>query len=479
MNNQGEVSVLSQEVNIAEDDINKVLDVPIRTHVRMRGIEKIHPRVISRDLEAIKRSETIAEITNNMNEAKTRWTHMGFFRSVKFNLEPTFDGEANDVCVHIDVEESRPTKSIGVFTTETIVPELTFSLENIFGARYSLTGNYVPPTSRTHAISFSVRSNVPFLGQTAEYYIGERSENKTFHPASSEKVEEIRATSKNEKNGFSSELSIGFQRRLLVSKEKRKLSNDLLDDFKKTLKGFIRHDLALSNAEYHADPFLCNMYPLPINGGQLSLKNELAGGPLGGQFTFIKSELQTAKYWPLGPFFSFQWNLKLAGIWSYNQGRIPLNDRLFLSSCHVRGFKSIGPSTIENVKKEGGRFAATGGNALWATSMSINFPFLFFPNNGMAAMHLFANIGNLKMVKSHIELMDIGEWLRTSAASMGLGIVVTRIPLFGVAPNGRLELNFSVPVGIDKTGNIRFENGNKNLFDRIKFGLTWSSAFSM
>ncbi|ESS64226.1 Tob55 [Trypanosoma cruzi Dm28c] len=479
MNNQENASVFSQEVNITEKDIEKVMDLPIRTHVRIRGIQRIHPRVISRDVEAIKRSRTITEITNNMSEARSRWVQMGVFNSVNFNLEPTYDGEANDVCVHIDVEESKPKKSFGIFTTETVVPELTISLENILGGRYTLSGNYIPPTSRTHAASFSILSNVPFLGQVGEYYIGKRTENKIYHPASSERIEEIRATAKNEKRGFFSEFSVGFQRRLLVSKEKEHLNSDLLNDFSTTFKGYMRHELALSNTGYHADPFLSNMYPLPIQGNQISIKNELAGGPFGGQFTFLKTEIQAAKYWPLGPFCSFQWNTKLAGIWSYRQARIPLNDRLFLSNCHVRGFKSVGPSTLDIIQKEGGRFAATGGNALWATSISINFPFIFFPHNGLAAMHLFANLGNLKMIRYQSEFLDIYQWLRSSAASVGFGVVVTRIPLFGVAPSGRFELNFSIPVGIDRSGNVTWRNGNKNLFEHVKFGLTWSSAFSL
>ncbi|RNF06990.1 putative Tob55 [Trypanosoma rangeli] len=472
-------SVFSQEVKISESDIDKIMDLPIRTHVRIRGIEKIHPRVISRDVEAIKRSQTIAEITNNMAEAKNRWVSMGFFNSVNFNLEPTYDGEANDVCVHIDVEEAKPKKSFGIFTTETVVPELTLSLENIFGGRYTLSGNYVPPTSRTHAASFSLISSAPFVGQVGEYYIGKRTENRVHHPATCERIEEIRATTKNIKRGFASEFSVGFQRRILVSKEKGHLNSDLLNDFSTTFKGYMRHELALSNVGYHADPFLANMYPLPIQGNQLSVKNELAGGPCGGQFTFFKSEIQAAKYWPLGPFCSLQWNTKLAGIWSYRQARIPLNDRLFLSNCHVRGFKSVGPSTLDNNQNEGGRFAATGGNALWASSISINFPFLLFPHNGLASMHLFANVGNLRMIQCQSELIDIGKWFRSCAASVGFGVVVTRIPLFGVAPSGRFELNFSLPVGIDRNWNVTWRNGNKNLFDHVKFGLTWSSAFSL
>lgn len=53
------------------------------------------------------------------------------------------------------------------------------------------------------------------------------------------------------------------------------------------------------------------------------------------------------------------------------------------------------------------RIVALGGNALWATSLSLNFPFLFFPHNGLAAMHFFANAGNLRYVDSFSALTDL------------------------------------------------------------------------
>lgn len=465
-------------VNISEEELRAVLDVPVRAHVRVSGMGGIHPKVVAKDLEAVKRCKTIEAVVHTMEEVKNRWQTLGIFRDVQYNLEPTQDGADNDICVAISVVKCMPKKSLGVFTTDTSLPEVTVALENVFGGRYSFKGNYIPPASRVHALSFSLLSNVPYIGQRAEYYLGRRTETKAFSLASGEKVEEIKATTRNQKSGLASELTVGFQRRAMLTKDRGEIPVDLLPDFSLTNKGYVRHELSVSSGAYHANPDLYNMYPLPISGRDLSLANEFAGGPAGGDFCFLKTEAQMTKYWPLGPFLSMQLSAKLAGIYPFGGSRIPLNDRLFLSTCHVRGFKSIGPSTLD-LGRETGRFAATGGNALWASSMSLNFPFLFFPNNGVASMHLFANAGNLQTIDTREALCDWYKWLRTSACSVGAGIVITRIPLFGIAPSGRFELNISVPLGIDKNGHITTGSGSPKLFDRVRFGLVWSSNYTI
>ncbi|CCW59687.1 unnamed protein product [Phytomonas sp. EM1] len=467
----------SLPVKINENDIKAALDVKIRPHVRIVGALNTHPKVIANDLEAIKKCDSIQAVTAAMEEIKNRWANLGIFRTVNYNFEPTQNGEENDVCVRIDVEESKPKKSIGVFTTDSSLPEVTIAFENVLGGRYSIKGNYIPPASRVHSLSFSLLSNVPFIGQNAEYYIGRRTESKAFHAANAEHIEEVKATTQTRKFGILSDLTIGFQQRTLVAKNKSSLPETLLCDFRTTSKGYIRHELAFSRVAYHANMHLYNMYPLPIYGHNINLTNELAGSIMAGSFDFLRSEFQCCKYWPLGPFFSFQWSAKLAGIYPFMKSHIPLNDRLFLSNYHVRGFKSIGPSTLDFGPSQ--QFAATGGNALWATSLNLNFPLLFFPNNGLAAMHVFVNAGNLRMVETFRQFQDAYSWFRKCACSFGMGIVITRIPLFGISPSGRFELNLSVPLGIDKHGNIAFRNGDSNIFDKIKFGLVWSSNLSI
>ncbi|EPY37408.1 Tob55 [Angomonas deanei] len=460
-------------INISEHDLRAALKLNVRTHVRVSGLNRTHPKVMLKELEAVKRCSKIEDVVISMEEIKKRWLELGVFKEVNYNIEPTADGAPNNVCVHIDVREANAKKSVGIFTTETSLPEITMSLENVLGGRYSVKGNYIPPAARVHSIALSFLSNVPFIGQGAEYYVGRRTENKTYHLANAEKIEEVKATASNQKPGMYSHCSVGIQRRKLVTKHRESVPEDLLPDFSTKNKGYIKYEFNFQNVAYHANPALFNMYPLPIYGTQVFSESELACGGESDRFTFLKSEFQFSKFWPLGPFFSVHWGSRVGGIYPFFQSRIPLNDRLFLSTCHVRGFKSIGPSTADAGETE--RFAATGGNAMWASSLCLNFPFLFAPNNGLAAMHLFANAGNNRMISSYDELKDVYTWFRNCACSIGAGITITRIPLFGVVPSGRFELNACLPIGIDKRGDLTFRNGNPKLFDNVRFGLVWSS----
>lgn len=472
-----EAPISSKEQEAYNQFVSQSLDVDINTHIRLNGIKRIHPSVLAKDLEALKRCTTLRAATLSMEGIKERWKQLRLFKEVDYVFQPTEDGTTQDVCVHIEVSELPATKSIGIMTTDSAYPEVNVSLDNILGGRYTLQGSCLSPGSRMQAISVSLFSNVPFLGTSAEYFAGHSTEKKNYHLASAEKMFELKAVARNKKGPLSSEFTVGLQRRRLLPVSKRDILGDDVLDFSTRHKGYVRHDVSLSNVEYHTHPYLYNMYPLPIGGSVLQMTNEIAGALMGGDVSFFKSELQASKFWKLGPFFSLHWSARAAGI-ATDQHRIPINDRLFLGSSHIRGFKSVGPSNLERLTTPS-RFAATGGNALWASSLSLSFPFIGIPHNGFAAMHLFANIGNLRMVQSMAQLTDTRKWLRDSACSVGGGIVVTRIPLLGVLPSGRFEVNFALPLGLTRKGDLTFCNGPQELFERLKFGLVWSSQTSL
>lgn len=470
----------SQEQKQYEEFIKRSLDLQITTHIRLSGLSRIHSKVIEKDLEAVKRCGTLRGVTLALEQVAERWKSLGIFKDVTYFFQPTEDGSKNDVCVNIEVSELPAQKQFSVMSTDSAYPEVSISLENILGGRYSVKGSYISPASRMHAISFSVLSNVPFLGSSGEYSLGHYTEKKNFHLASAEKVFEIKSVARNQKGCLGSELTVGFQRRHLIPVNKRDILKEDMVDFGATYKGYIRHNLTVSNLDYHHHQALFDMYPLPISGTVVQLRNELAGFPMGGDFSFFKSEVQGSKLWKLGPFFTLNWSTRLGAIFtpvkklSQQHNRIPLNDRLFLAGSHVRGFKSVGPSTLDRLNTAS-RFAAEGGNALWASSLSLSFPFIGFPQNGFAAMHIFANAGNLQYVRSFSQATNYWKWFRDCACSVGAGIAITRIPLFGVLPSGRFEVNFAVPLGITRDGDIAMRNGPEELFERVRFGLVWSS----
>jgi outer membrane protein assembly factor BamA len=127
-----------------------------------------------------------------------------------------------------------------------------------------------------------------------------------------------------------------------------------------------------------------------------------------------------------------------------------------------------------------------GGNALVATSASINFPFPLYVNNGMLYSHVFCNAGALRYVHNWAAECAAGgaamveRWRQALHVSFGIGLVFTRIPLVGISPNGRFEMNLAVPLSLVRGDRWVFGTGERprELFDRFRFSLVWSSALS-
>jgi outer membrane protein assembly factor BamA len=476
-------NAISERVVITDEMMANIMDVPVRSHVRFTGLSRIHPRVIQYEVDEIQKTETVFEAIRASETARQRWVdQLGLFKKADFSLEPTKDGTNRDMCVQMDLEERRPQRSVGVFTTETSMPEVRVMLKNIFEGRYSLQANYVPPSGQSEAWSVSVLSNVPWIGRTAEYYAGLRREVRPMQAGEAERVEEVKAVSRKDVNGVNSSWTIGLQWRQLASRDSASLPASIVRDFTRQQKAYIEHKVSVDRTQTHRHPVLYSMYPLPVGGYDVHFTNELSGGLLGGDTSIFKTAFQSSVYKLLHPLVSIHWGWKMGMVTSVGAARhVPIQDRHYLSYRHVRGYKSLGPSLLdEEGVVEAKRYGATGGNTLWATSLSLNFPFIGIPQNGLAALHLFANCGNLQNFSSLQQFKEgFKSFLVSSDASVGAGVIVTRIPLLGVAPSGRFEFNWSVPLHIGEDGRLYSQARNPNLFDRFKFGLVWSDAASM
>jgi outer membrane protein assembly factor BamA len=272
------------------------------------------------------------------------------------------------------------------------------------------------------------------------------------------------------------------------------IPNWLLRQFTPSTKAYIRHVVRYQDVRYLASPW-AEYYSLPVTGTTFTAATELAGGPLGGDTPFLKSELQVTRHVPLLPTVVLDLGLRAGGIVGLRGGAtriladdarwddIRLNDRFFLNWRNVRGFRTLGPSTVTEAQRRGEkpptRYRALGGNAVWAVTANLNFPFPLWPSNGVIAGHLFANAGNLALFENSGALKSwekIRDFLFNPAVSVGAGIVAMRLPVLGPLPSGRLELNMAVPLnggavlGRDGTPTI-----NPWTFDSIRWGLHWVS----
>jgi hypothetical protein len=475
---------------ISQQDVQTLLATQARIHVKFDGLQRIDPVVLQRRIASITSSQTVGQALGASEAALQEWKEAGFFRDgSSFHLEPfsesSQDVNSKDVLLCFDVEEARAQKSGGVFATESAVPEVRLALKNVFGGRYSAQLNYIPPASRLHSWTLSVQSRVPWIGTSAEYSVGAATEKKLLHPADVERIEEVKAVTFTE----DSKVTLGFQQRAMAARDQTRMPSSILSDFPKHTKGYLKYEVTMHRAAYRQHPVLYQMYPLPVGGFDAYMMSEVCGGLLGGSACFHKWECQLTRYWSLGHFLSMQSGLRVGTVSPFfPNAPVPLNDRFFLSQRHVRGYKSVGPSTFDDGVKaaDGGlstRFAPTGGTAVIAGTTSLNFPLPFYPSNGMVAMHLFADGGALRMIRKFSEMIDWRQWWDASRFSVGGGLVLTRVPFVGAIPDGRFELNWSLPVRVEQWAPFKLafspSNRETRLFESLKFGLTWSSAVAL
>lgn len=319
-------------------------------------------------------------------------------------------------------------------------------------------------------------------------------------------------------------VSFGFQRRRLVPKDATathslaaivtSTSNDsalswlqqqnyltwrgvpswLQHHFAPSTKCFLKYELRYSTVQHLPRPWY-DVFSLPVSGTDFCGTAEVAGGLLGGSSSLAKAEVQCIHHRTLFPFVVLDLGLRggfCAGLggseWVGQDARwgdsLALVDRFYLNWRNVRGFLAVGPNTNTEAEMRGEgdnpprRFRCLGGNAVWAASATVNFPFPLWPSNGIVSSHIFANVGNLALMENAAHAAaSLADFFGNPKASVGCGLTAMQIPSLGPVPNGRLELNFSLPVlsgegGGNGTG---VSLASPWVFDKIRWGLHWTS----
>lgn len=466
---------------------------PIRAHVVVDGLKKTKESVVSRDIAAVEKCTTFSTIVEALERSRVRWLRSGMITEFHYDFEPAADAGPDDVIVVLRLAEVPASQEIGVFTSHSAVPELRANLVNIFGRGYGLQAQYTPPAGNSHAWSVKAVSHTPplGLGHRLELSIGQEKQSYAFHPADAEIIEEAKVTvDYHTRRTFQSFIG-GFSRRKLLAAESYGFPAVITDEFTTTVKAFVRHEWRFLNTVTHFNPRLFHMYPLPVAGQDLHLVNEFSGGPLGGDVASLRHELHAMQHILIHPLLSLDIGLRLGAVWGFGgdtaRRRVRLNDRLFLGWRHIRGYRTVGPNTLspefhsDDASRDAvTRLAACGGNALWALSATLNLPFPLLPDNGFVSTHLFANAGNLKLFHTVSDFSS--QWqdfFLNPAMSVGAGLVITRLPLLGSLPSGRLEVNFALPIVRDGiTGSWKTTPADSRFFDQVKFGLVWSSTVS-
>lgn len=158
-----------------------------------------------------------------------------------------------------------------------------------------------------------------------------------------------------------------------------------------------------------------------------------------------------------------------------------LNDRFYIEGDVVRGRRRVGelitplisppppPAAADGAAADGAG-GLRGGDALVAASVSLSAPLAVPPvPKGVLAVHAFANAAAVADAPAGGLSAEPAAWQQAfrvgAAASYGVGLIVTALPMLGTM--GRLEFNFCRDVP------IAGQSAQPADFKKWKFGLLW------
>lgn len=455
-------------------------------------------------------------------------------------------GRDPNVVVRYTVTEARTGWDLGIMTSASAVPELQLKVRNLLHRPYSLSCMLLPSNAAVPSGEFRLSSLLPAFGRRCEYVFGRRVENRltSNRPcpiADAETVTEARVdmTAGGGLVGVDASntrsVSFGMQDRSLAVREHAELPAELQALYGSDSKFFWRSTVRSATAVFHEDERLRRLYGLPIGGYVLNSRAEVFcatkaadDGAAGSSSatasddaattlrllnnSFLKYEVQGTKFIQLLPAVVLDLSAAFGAVfsaasvlqacdatnWLSAAGADtpaavtscpPLADRLFASWRHVRGFRSLGPTSLDVHRARYPQmpppkaFRSLGGDCMWACSAVLNAPLPVYPDNGFVGMHLFANAGHVHSFGSARAALRSWRDLFTTdgvAASVGAGLCVTGMPaMFSAIGAGRLEVNVAFPFtlrgGAFAPRRDLFDGSVPGLFERVKWGVHWTS----
>ena len=466
--------------SLREQRIQELWEQPSRIFVRVNGLKHIDSHILMREINEIRSARSIKKAVEAIELAKHRWSALGLVKEVHYTLEPIEDGTVDDVGVNLTLRDSKFSLSGGVQAEGvSTTPAINFALNNLWRGKVGLHGTYTPPALKRHSFNFSTVYNYPPwpFGQKLEVVAGLRRDCKSFHVAEETTLREVKIVTTHLNHPATHVTTVGLQRRTNFSRIAMPLEclGSLLLPSEKL---YLANELIVSRVQFHEHPSTRAVLPLPIRGQFVHLRAEAAttaadGQPLGSlQSVFVKTEAVVHRYVALHPLASLAISGRVGALMPLSRdGPLPLNDRFFLGWRNVRGFKSVGPSTNDWAKVVE-QFGATGGNAIWAASLSLNLPFPLFPANGLVTSHCFLNAGNCALIPRGEWRARLGGLLQDAKVAVGCGLVLV-MPGGLDGSNGKIELNWSLPILQVGRRGLRIGAENSHLVDSLRFGCCW------
>ena len=201
-------------------------------------------------------------------------------------------------------------------------------------------------------------------------------------------------------------------------------SHVIRDQSGNSIKSSLMHTWNLSNRDSPV---------FPTRGHLIRISNELAG--IGGDARFFKTELTLQNNWSKN-IFTLTKTLKIGVTLPIGSSNISFFDRFQMGGpTSIRGFpvNSLGPRQFSD---------SIGGTSLIESGLQLSFPIIKTAAN-FARAHLFLNAGVLTD-KQTFMFKPITKEDFNPNVSIGGGL------MFKMAESARLELNFSVPILVQK-----------------------------
>ena len=295
--------------------------------IQVTGNAKTRDKVVRRELLV---AEGELYSVTALNESRNRLKRTGYFKEVDFT---TSRGSGDDkIDLNLKVEEAPSgalTFGVGYSGLEGILGSASVSERNLFGLGYAASLRL-----RLGADSNDVR-----LGFTDPYFLGYRLSAGTdlYH----EKVGFFDTYSYKVTGGdirLGKEITNNFRLDLMYKLE----TVDVYDIQLGAPLTIIEQAGKNTTSALLLTPSLDtrNDFYAPSKGQRTSLLIENAGGPLGGDYSFVKSALQTSWYFPLPLGVVLNLRGQAGAIEAYNGSIVPTYEKFYVGGITtVRGFE--------------------------------------------------------------------------------------------------------------------------------------------
>ena len=485
---------------------------PLNISLYHNGLQKHLARTfVQRALYDIENSHSMQSLLHTLRETKSRMLESGLFKDIRYSVEPAKEAH-NNAIVRFDVTESNGRKEIGIHTDMKGKPEIKISMANVFDNACTVAFECLP--TKLSAGLTAVKSNIqwynPFFGQSlyASWTQGSQ-DHGALHNLDRENFHDFAAGAHLGPSYNRNSISVSLKSSALQSSSPD-ITCSQMAHFHMTERRRMGVEIerTRNNLQFHNNPLLRQIYALPVSGFETRLR--------GGLYRVRSAVLQERSSVPTSTVNELRLEgfvashhalhpLVTLGIWGKVGGFCPVSkadsegaalyphilDKFFLRASHVRGFTFVGPSIYnqqryENITEYHGKINTSpfstiqqlGSSMYAAFSSSLSFPVPLM--GGLVAGHVFVNTGCAHDFASEISGVSWNNLATSFCTSAGGGLLLNQIPGIGAFPSGRLEFNFAFPL----LGKYRCESmqasdplmwSRKDVFQKMKFGLNWSS----